>query len=378
MKINRKAKSNNFIKFFLIQLLIIPLLSETGDRIKPVKINNNIRKVVDTTGFAQFDWQLEKILERINKGQKKLLKKASFGKGISKNTNWKVVISPHDDYSYVSYLYPAILKNIRAKTIFLFGVAHKAKQLGLEDKIIFDTNKKWHGIYKPVKISGIREELIRDLPEEIRTVNEKMHSMEHSLEALIPFLQYYDREIEIIPILVPYMNYKKISEISRQLAKLIGGIVKENKWEWGKDFAFAISSDSVHYGDEGWGGKNFARFGTDKNGYKKALNYEMEIINNCLTGEVTPEKIKLFTKYTVQGKNHREYKWTWCGRYSIPLGLMTSYYLKNILKENLEGIFVGYGTSISHPQIKVEDYLLQQMPEVTLKFRVGYTAVGYK
>lgn len=378
MKINRKAKSNNFIKFFLIQLLFIPLLSETGNRIKPVEIKNNIRKVVDTTGFAQFDWQLEKILKRINKGQKELLKKASQDKGLSKNTNWKVVISPHDDYSYVGYLYPAILKNIRARTIFLFGVAHKAKKLGLEDKIIFDTYEKWHGVYKPVRISEIREELIKNLPEEIRTVNEKMHTMEHSLEALIPFLQYYNREVEIIPVLVPHMHYKKISEISSQLAKVIGKIVKKNKWKWGKDFAFAISSDSVHYGDEGWGGKNFALFGTDKEGYKKAIGHEMEIINNCLTGEITPEKIELFTKYTVNERDHRKYKWTWCGRYSIPLGLMTSYYLKNILKEELKGIFVGYATSIDHPHVKVDDLQMGVTAPANLHHWVGYTAIGYK
>jgi len=341
-------------------------------------MNDKIRKVVDTTGFAQFDWQLERIVERITNGQRGILNNASQEKVISKCTDWKVVISPHDDYSYVGYLYPAVLKNIKARTIFLFGVAHNAKQLGLEDKIVFDSFEKWHGIYKPVNISKIREELIRDLPEWTRTINNNMHVMEHSLEALIPFLQFYNRDIEIIPILVPYMNYKKTSEISSELAKIIGKIVKKRGWEWGKDFAFAITSDSVHYGDEGWGGKNFARFGTDKQGYKKAVNFEMEIINNCLTGEVTPEKIELFTKYTVQEEDHRKYKWTWCGRYSIPLGLMTSYYLKNILKEDLEGIFLGYGTSIDHPPIKVDDLKMGVTAPANLNHWVGYTAIGYK
>ncbi|MEN8153539.1 MAG: AmmeMemoRadiSam system protein B [Acidobacteriota bacterium] len=363
---------------FLIPVLIIPLLSVTKNKTGPLDPDKNLRKVVDTTGFAQFDWQLEKILKRINNGQKELLEKVLQNKTIPGSENWKVVISPHDDYSYVGYLYPALLKNIRARTIFLFGVAHKAKQLGLKDKIIFDSFEKWHGIYNPVNVSEIREELIRDLPEWMRTVNNNMHAIEHSLEALIPFLQFYNRKIEIIPILVPYMNYKKISEISRILAGIIGKIIKRKGWKWGKDFAFAISSDSVHYGDKGWGGKNFARFGTDKKGYEKAVNYEKEIINNCLTGEITPEKIEVFTKYTVKENDYKEYKWTWCGRYSIPFGLMTSYYLKNILKEDMEGIFVGYGTSIGHPHIKVDDLKMGVTAPANLRHWVGYTAIGYK
>ncbi|MEZ5000386.1 MAG: AmmeMemoRadiSam system protein B [Bacteroidales bacterium] len=34
-------------------------------------------------------------------------------------------------------------------------------------------------------------------------VNDSMHNIEHSLESMVPFLQYYNREVEIVPILVP-------------------------------------------------------------------------------------------------------------------------------------------------------------------------------
>jgi len=34
------------------------------------------------------------------------------------------------------------------------------------------------------------------------------------------------------------------------------------------------------------------------------------IIDSCLKGEIVPEKIRLFSKYTLNPENFREYKWT--------------------------------------------------------------------
>jgi len=57
---------------------------------------------------------------------------------VDKKTMWKAAICPHDDYCYAGWLYPVVLRNIKASTVILIGVAHKAKKFGLEDKIIFD------------------------------------------------------------------------------------------------------------------------------------------------------------------------------------------------------------------------------------------------
>ena len=340
--------------------------------------NRSLRKFADTIGFAQYEWQMEKLMNMIQEEQGEYLQKAL--KTVNENgvKGWKVVISPHDDFCYVGYLYPAILKNLRAKTIILFGVAHKAKDLGLEDKLIFDEYKNWHAPYSPIKFSSVRDELLKNLPSKIAAVNNKMHEIEHSLEALIPFIQYYNKDIEIVPILVPYMNFERISEIGEKFANVMEKIVEKRNWKWGKDFAIAISSDSVHYGDRDWGGKNFARFGTGKNGYEKAIKFEREIINNCLTGKITREKIKTFTEYTVKQENHKEYKWTWCGRYSIPAGLMVSYYLAEKLSVTLEGINVGYRTSITLPPLETKDLEMGLTAPADLHHWVGYTAIGYK
>ncbi len=365
-------KNKTFL-FTLILLIICVVYGEPKKTLTPV---NRVREMVDKTGFAQYDWQIKKIIERIEYSLKERgdvvekVEKVSFP--------WKALISPHDDFSYAGPLYTKLLKNLKAKTIIMFGVAHKAKSLGLRDKIIFGSYKKWHGPFKPINVSSVRDEIIGTLPKDTYTVSNKMVTIEHSLEALIPFIQYYNRDFEIVPILVPYISAGEIGKIAPVLARVIFSIVKKRGWKWGKDFAIAISSDSVHYGDRNWGGKNFAKFGADKKGYKLAMAHEKEIINNCLTGSLSNKKIQRFIGYTVQERDYTEYKWTWCGRYSIPFGLSVTMEIEKLSGEKLSGKLIGYSTSIDHPHIKVDDLKMGVTAPANIRHWVGYTAIGYK
>jgi len=335
------------------------------------------RDFVDTVGFAHLDWQVDSILARIDRLYSKRIEEIRRQKGVSEKTIWKVVISPHDDYSYVGYLYPVLLKYVRARTVFLFGVAHKARLLGLKDRLVFGSFERWRAPYGEVKVSTVRNELIKSLPGDFYVVNDSMMAIEHSLEAIVPFLQYYNKRIEIIPVLVPYMPFERMKEISKTFARAIHDIVSKKKWEWGRDFAFVISSDAVHYGDEDWGGRNFAYFGSDSVGYIKAVNHEYEIINNCLIPQINPVRIEKFVNYTVQEADYTKYKWTWCGRYSIPFGLLTAYQLSRISEVDLKGVLVGYATSIDHEHIPVADLRMGITAPANIHHWVGYAAIGY-
>jgi len=334
--------------------------------------DHSIRNLVDTVGFAQYSRQVDSIMARIDR---------MYGDRLDTLPVWhegaKTVISPHDDYTYVGWLYPAVLRNIKAQTIILFGVAHKARLLNLENLIIFDSYEYWKGAYGRIKTSPIREEIINNLPEGIFQVNDSMQGMEHSVEALLPFLQYYNHHIQIVSILVPYMSYKRMKEIAEPLAKAISKVAEARNWKWGKDYAIAISTDAVHYGDQDWGGTNFAFYGTDSSGYKKAVAHEHEIIRT-LTGTLKPKNIKSFTEYTVEKNDYKTYKWTWCGRYSVPFGLLTSYYL-NRLQNNppLTGRFIGYANSIDHPHIPVKDLNMGVTAPANMHHWVGYAGVVY-
>ncbi len=358
---------------FLITLLLLSGCNNTTTK-KSKEVT--IRQPVDTVGFAQYDWQMDSVMARIEREQGKSLDDKLVYSKIAPS-GWKAAISPHDDYAYVGYMYPAVLKNIKAKTIILFGVAHKAKKLNLEDKIVFDSYDYWKEPYGNVKVSDIREDIIKQLPMGIYEVNDSMQKIEHSVEAIIPFLQYYNKDIEIVSILVPYMSLKTMKKISEPLARAINKSVKKRNWQWGKDYAIVISTDAVHYGDEEWGGKNFAFNGTGCKANEKTKIHEYEIMKT-ISGPLSPDGIKKFTEETVDKDNFREYKWTWCGRYSVPLGLLTAYNLQKLNSEEpLNGTAIGYANSIDHPQLEVEDIGMGVTAPAHDHHWVGYVGIGY-
>lgn len=333
------------------------------------------RGCADTVGFAHLDWQMDSIIVRIKLQNHDDLVRSKQAEG----TVWRTAICPHDDYSYAGWLYPTVLGNIKARTLVIFGVAHKARLFHLENQLVFDSFEFWHGPYGDVKVSSLREEIISRLPKDMVVVHDSLETVEHSVEALIPFLQYQDRKREIISILVPTMDFKGMQAISQQLATVLYTVMKQKNLHWGEDIALLISSDAVHYGDEDWGGKNYAPYGTDSTGYAQALSHEREIIETCFEAELTEEKIAQFFAYTINSDDFREYKWTWCGRYSIPFGLLTSLFLQSLQAgPPLMGIPVAYATSISQPHLKVDDLRMGQTAIATSRHWVGYPAIGFK
>jgi AmmeMemoRadiSam system protein B len=333
-----------------------------------------IRGFADTIGFAHKAKQMDSVIARIGRIQVNEL--SHYGRN---EMPWKAVIAPHDDYTYTGYLYPLALRQVKAKTVILIGVAHKAKRFNLENTMVFEDFAYWNAPYGKVKVSDFRGELISALPKNSFVVHDSCHAVEHSLEAEIPFLQYYNKGFEIIPILIPYMNYDTMTVLSKKLATAISRVMLKHKLVLGKSVAIVISNDAVHYGDQDWGGKNFARFGTDSTGYKNAVGLEQEIIHNCIAGELKPERVKKFTDYTVQKENYKEYNWTWCGRYSVPFGMLTTYYLNaTFSNQALKGYYLHYSTSLLNKHIPVSDLGMGVTAVCNLHHWVGYLAAGFR
>lgn len=353
------------VLFALAILLLISVSachSYLADSAKLVKI----RPLKDTIGFAQYSWQMDSLMLRIGRS----------GWRKSDGQPWRLAICPHDDYTYVGNLYPELLQHIKAPNLILIGVAHKAAQLGIEDTLVFDNYSYWKGPWKNIPVSPVREELFGLLSGKFAIVNDTMQKVEHSVEALIPFLQYFNRNISIVPILVPAMSPGRMQECGKALADAIKIIAEKRKWEWGKDYSIVVTTDAVHYGNEDWGGLDRAYFGCDEKGNIKARLHEAGIIDSCFIGSITPEKIKLFNTFTINYENFREYKWTWCGRYSLPLALYTTYYLSG--SELINGELVGYSTSITSSHILVDDIRMGRTAIATNCHWVGYAALGYR
>ena len=134
---------------FIILIMSQSFLSE-GDK---------IRKPVDPVGFATKGLQMDQLMPRINQKFNDKIFESWNQNNIANYSMWKTVICPHDDYTYASWLYPVILKNVKAKTVILIGVAHKAKKYDVEDKIVFDSYDGWSEPYGVVRISSLREKI---------------------------------------------------------------------------------------------------------------------------------------------------------------------------------------------------------------------------
>jgi AmmeMemoRadiSam system protein B len=348
----------------IVIILLINFLS-CQNAVSPNK-SGMIRPLKDTVGFAQYSWQMDSLMARLDhKGWKK-----------ASGDPWKMVICPHDDYTYVGTLYPELLQNVKAPNLILIGVAHKAASMQIENSLVFDSYSTWKGPWKNVPASPAREEIYDLLSKKYAIVNDSLQKIEHSVEALIPFLQYFNRNITIIPILVPAMSPARMEECGKALAEAIRIVAKKHKWEWGADYAIVSTTDAVHYGTEDWGGVNRAYFGCNDQGNMKAREHESVIIDSCLKGDLKPDKVRLFSDYTLKRENFREYKWTWCGRYSVPVALFTSYYLNE--GNLLSGELIGYSTSITSDHIPVDDIGMGRTAIATNCHWVGYAALGYK
>lgn len=320
----------------------------------------------DAIGYTKYDWQLDSIYNRLDIKDSK------------NNMKWKVAICPHDAYKYSGRLYYESLKGINSNIIILVGVAHFARNFDLQDKIIFGNFTHWESPYGDLKISDLNSEIIEGLPQSSYIVHNEIYKTEHSIEAILPFLHRKNKNLEIIPILVPYINYETIEGVSNNLSKIVSKILKEKNLEYGKDVAIVISNDAVHYGNEGFS-RNLAPFGVDEKGIKKARALDMEIIEKCLVDEISNEKVKKFTEYTVQNNDYKEYKWVWCGRYSVPFGVSFANKLNLALNnKSLIGTFLEYETSIDHELIKVEDLGIETKTIANQNHWVAYTSIKYE
>jgi len=367
-----KENRSKVILFSAFLLLFCVLSSCTK---KDSEQKADMRGLADTVGFALNPEQIEAVvaksveLERDSlNAEKKLFTEP-----------WVGGICPHDDHVYAGRVYVHLLQNIRAKRIILFGVGHKAWRWGVKNRIIFDDFKYWRGPYKPVPVmTEIRQQIISSMDTSFYLVSNEFQTEEHSIEGIVPFLQYYNRDVEILPIIVPYMHWSRMDSLASALASIVNKIIIDRGWQLGKDIAFIISNDCVHYGDEGWGGKNYAPFGSDKMGFHKAVSREYNIIDKYLTGEIRQARLKAFL-YNMVEKDLFTYRIPWCGRFSVPFGLDFMYHLTNDMEcAPLKGTLLRYGTSYNLGRMDIG----MKKPGVTaprsLHHWVGYTTIGYK
>jgi len=345
-----------------------------------IKPENGLRGQMDTVGFVTSAAQMDSVVARSRALAAARRTELFANNGWTDKTAFSAAVCPHDDYYYASRLYALLLPHIRARTVVLFGVFHKARIFECRDRLVFDSFDAWRGPYSPVKPSPLREELISRLPSQDVIVDNNMHTVEHSLEAIVPWLQAFNPDVEIVPILVPYMDWPTVDRISGEVASALTAIMKERGWILGRDVAIIASADAVHYGDAGWGGSNYADFGTSPEGYAKAVDRDRTLAENNLAGPVRRGRLHDFLYTCVDSTDVTRYALTWCGRFSVPFGLnVASKVNESITGRPLTGTVLEYGTSISEISLDLDGIPgLGATAPNNLHHWVGYAAIGYR
>jgi len=332
-----------------------------------------VRRPVDRVGYPWDRDLMERLVHRVD-----LLEGGAL-EGRSDRC-WLAGISPHDDYLYAARVYAHLYPGIKAKRVVIFGVAHKARLFHVENALVFDTYPAWLGPFGNIPVADdLRRNIEERLDPGMVLVSDEVHDSEHSVEGLLPFLQYYDRGVEIVPILISYMGWERMDELAAALGKALAAIVEERGWKPGVDISFLFSSDCVHYGDQSWGGKNFADFGVDRAGYEKAVARDLRIIHETLEGPLERKKIRDFFSRLVKPEDYHEYAVTWCGRYSVPFGLDCLLHFCGRLKmKPPRGVLLRYGTTLEEGVLDLHPKgSLGVTAPVSLRHWVGFCSIGF-
>jgi AmmeMemoRadiSam system protein B len=207
-----------------------------------------------------------------------------------------------------------------------------------------------------------------------------MQTVEHSVEAIVPWLQAFNRDVEIIPILVPYMGWETMDHLAGSLSEVLSAIMRKKGWRLGEDVALICSADAVHYGDAGWGSGNYADFGTDVGGYRMAVDRDRNLIASALSGPVSRTALQRFLYTCVNRNDVTQYKLTWCGRFSVPFGLnVASRVCETLEGRPLNGTPLDYGTSVGETSLDLDAIAgLGTTAPNNLHHWVGYPAIVYR
>jgi AmmeMemoRadiSam system protein B len=345
-------------------------LPSAGDRLRGQR---------DTVGFVVTAEQAEDVVSQAVQLEAATLQKQDRRLAMEGDAGFLGGVCPHDDHLYASRVYVPLTERITAPRVVLIGVFHRARLWDLENRLVFDAFEAWHGPWGPVPVDSLRGELLQELPDEDVVVDNAMHEMEHSLEAIVPFLQHRNRDVTIVPILAPYMTWERLTDLSDRLAGTLAAALERHEWKLGRDVAIVISSDAVHYGED----FEYAPFGSDAVAYVRAEAHDRVLADRYLTGPLVQSHLQGLLHALVDKTDIRRYHLPWCGRFSIPLGLEV---LRKTAERTGEPVPVGhllrYGTSVSEAELPVaratRDAGLGYTAPSNLHHWVGYVAIGYR
>jgi AmmeMemoRadiSam system protein B len=329
--------------------------------------HGSVRGRIDSTSYAYHASQMAKIWERATAPPAPDSLAPAPAPGVAG------IICPHDDFSFAGRVYRRVIPLVTARTVVLFGVFHRYRRFEERNRVVFDTYRHWTAPDGAVPVSSLREGLLKRLPRADWVQDSTAHDAEHSLEPLVCWLRHTRPDLEIVPIIVPASPFDRLQTIAGDLASALEAELKARNWRMGRDVAIAISADAIHYGPD-FKQTVFGEGGPEA--YDKAVERDHQLLEGPMSDALTVPNIRTLYGTFVDPDHPDDYRWTWCGRFSVPLGLL----VLERLGRNTGGTFghpVAYGTSISAPELGLRDIGMSPTAPSNLYHFVGYPGVAF-
>ncbi len=344
-----------FVKLLIVGMCILSLIAQEK------------RSIRDEVGFCWNPTSMHKLVDYLASQEKETFKAEGL----------VAAISPHDDYLYAGRIYYPLFKILKAKEVVIFGVTHgtvRNEISGLQNILILDEFGCWPGLKEPISVSGLREYVKDRLDQSVFITSNRAHAIEHSIEALLPFLQYFNSGIKITPIMVTPMPFARMEEVSMKLSKVIADYMNKKHLTAGKDIFFLISSDGNHYGKD----FNNSPFGEGEKARETALKLDQHLIRTYLTGIIDSGKIKGLTK-ELWGETYLDYRNTyWCGKYSIPFGLLTVEKIMALtMEKKINGMLFRFSDTYNEGVLPLKKTGMGTTAPFSIRHWVSFFSIGY-
>jgi AmmeMemoRadiSam system protein B len=328
--------------------------------------HDGVRGRIDSTGYALHAAQMAKVWELAAAPPPPDSLGPAPAPGVA------AILCPHDDWSFAGRVYRRVIPLVTARTVVLFGVFHGYWRVNERNRMVFDTYREWTAPDGAVPVSPLRDALLARLPRADWTQDSVAHDMEHSLEPLVCWLRHARADLEIVPIIVPAASFERFQELADHLGGALAAELKARGLRLGSDVAIAISADGIHYGPD----FHQLTFGEGVPAYQQATAKDRGLLLGPLKGPLDATKVRALYATFVDPEHPDTYKWTWCGRFSIPLGLLT---LERIARDagGATGWPIAYATSISGPELGLRDIGMQPGSPSNLYHFVGYPGAAF-
>ena len=158
-----------------------------------------------------------------------------LGPGIESSKEEAIaVVSPHAGYIYSGELAAKTLSNVKIpETVIIIGTNHH----GAGAPVALSA-RSWDMPFGPVPVDTEVSSLLLAGSSHILQ-DESAHRNEHSLEVQVPFLQHFQKDLSIVPLVISHISLPLCREIGETLAQAI-------KLS-GKKILMVASTDMSHY-----------------------------------------------------------------------------------------------------------------------------------